>query len=123
MSTTSTHHPDHTRTPQSKLCLLFFLLVLQGPLGLLACGPGPMTFGNRHGPPVVKTLKLWERLPKLTEDAYGASGASDGPISRGTEMFGLALSVNEEKGLRFKTDDARYMTKVSSFEDYSCLSF
>lgn len=95
-------------------CILFVLNIRQQSL---ACSPGPSSKGPSHHPRVSTPLKLKQRVPDVSEQTLGASGASEGRIVRGTPRFEKLLVENTNSDIQFKDEEGtgadRLMTQVS----------
>lgn len=89
----------------SAAVILYILFVLNIRQQSLACSPGPSSKGPSHHPRVSTPLTLKQRVPDVSEQTLGASGASEGRIVRGTPRFDELLVKNTNSDIQFKDEE------------------
>lgn len=89
---------------------LVVLLVLTGPS--LECGPG-RTAGKRKRPAKMIPLVHKQGVPNLSENTIGASGLSEGAITRDDPKF-KQLVTNDNPNIIFKDEEGNGSDRIMS---------
>lgn len=104
----------NSSTTVAILSLLFLTYIRQHSN---ACTPGPSSKTSSHHPRLTTPLKLKQRVPDISEQTLGASGAAEGRIVRGSQKFQNVLVENTNSDIQFKDEEGtgadRLMTQVS----------
>jgi hypothetical protein len=107
--------------PNIELLFLLFLLLFEP---ASQCGPGRGS-GRRRGPKKMTPLVFKQHVPNVSENTLGASGITEGKITRKDKKFNQ-LIVNNNPDIIFRmeehTDADRRMTQVRLFSSSSSSS-
>lgn len=102
--------------PSVKAAILSMLFLIHIRQQSNACTPGPSSKSSSHHPRLTTPLKLKQRVPDISEQTLGASGAAEGRIVRGSARFESLLVENLNSDIQFKDEEAtgadRFMTQV-----------
>nr|ALS19760.1 hedgehog [Terebratalia transversa] len=90
--------------------VLIFLILTEP---VVMCGPGPGANWGRRRPHKRTPLVFKQHIPNVSENVIGASGSSDGRISRDSKKF-KDLAVNYNSDIKFKDEEGTGADRIMS---------